>query len=315
MTFILSLVNPDQVILISDRKLSAPVGNDPEVDFNKAGVLLTRTGRHIFGFSGLARYKRFDTRRWLIETLYDCCAPDYDVDKIVGRLRDRATAEFQSNPDLKELPAKSKRLSIIFSGYLYNVQPPPLQATGILTNFQQFKNNYDDPEGVDSQEAWDKFVMNYYFERRPLVNTCTSIQYIGMWRAMFLSDEPSLRNRLRERSSLRDIVHNGVSQLRKMANRKEASDFIGSNLSVLVISRDSISHVLSRKFDENGAITTFKPDYVVGISKSFHCIKSDYVQEKGLMSDWNPLVFPPDSDELACLCGAGKKYKNCHGKF
>src|SRR5947207_1064784 len=107
MTFILALGNREQFIQISDRRLSWD-GIPKDEEFNKAGVLLCKDARHIFGFAGLAEVKGFSTRRWLLNSLFDCSAPDYQVNKIMNRLKLKATRDFNSLPSLKNLNPKRK---------------------------------------------------------------------------------------------------------------------------------------------------------------------------------------------------------------
>jgi hypothetical protein len=143
MTFILSLGNREQFIQVSDRRLSWN-GRLKDDESNKAGILLCKDARHIFGFTGLAKYNKFDTRSWLLNALYECCHPDYQINKIMPRLRDRATHDFQTITVLRNLARERKRVSIMFSGYNY-YGSPPLGAVGILTNFQDFHSGKDSP--------------------------------------------------------------------------------------------------------------------------------------------------------------------------
>src|SRR6185503_2220130 len=136
MTFIFALGNREQFIQISDRRLSWD-GVPKDEEFNKAGVLLCKDARHIFGFAGLAETKGFSTRRWLLDSLFDCSAPDYQVNQMMNRLKLRASNDFKSLPSLRDLEPRRKRLSVMFSGYNH-YKNPPMAATGILTNYQDF---------------------------------------------------------------------------------------------------------------------------------------------------------------------------------
>ena len=115
MTFILALGNREQFIQVSDRRLSWN-GKLVDDESNKAGILLCKDARQVFGFTGLAKYGKFDTRHWLLNALYECCPPDYRINQIMLRLRERATRDFQFLPALKGLDPRRKRLSIMFSG-------------------------------------------------------------------------------------------------------------------------------------------------------------------------------------------------------
>lgn len=75
MTLLLGLVNRQQAILVSDRRLSVN-GRVVEDDSNKAGILVCRDAHVAFGFTGLAQDVRFVTRRWLTEALMESVEPD-----------------------------------------------------------------------------------------------------------------------------------------------------------------------------------------------------------------------------------------------
>ena len=141
MTLILTLGNQEQFIQLSDRRLTSN-GRLVDDESNKSGIFLCKDARHVFGFTGLARTGNFETKKWLFDALWDCSPPDYEISKIIQRLKVRATQDFKSIPALKRLKAKDKRLSVMFSGYLY-YQKPPLGAWSLITNFQSNKNYAD----------------------------------------------------------------------------------------------------------------------------------------------------------------------------
>ena len=68
MTFILTLGNGDQVIQLSDRRLTVD-GTLHDDESNKAGVLISDDARLAFGFTGLARIGSFATQQWLAAAL------------------------------------------------------------------------------------------------------------------------------------------------------------------------------------------------------------------------------------------------------
>jgi len=276
MTFILSLGNPDQYIQISDRRLSSN-GKSVDDDYNKAGILLTKDARHIFGFTGLARYGNFETKRWLLESLFQCCAPDYQINKIAKRLKEKANKDFKTHPVLRNMDPAHKRLGIIFSGYNYYMQPP-LGALGILTNYQDFQINENDPPGRDLEEAREEFVMHYWSEKRPLDHSYTSIQYVGNWRAFDMAEEPRLRKLLQERRSTTAIVNKAVSTIRKMADRSQSQGSIGKNISVCILERDQTSHVEGQYYSALKTPKTYKPDFVIGISDSIRDVIENTAQ-------------------------------------
>ncbi len=305
MTLILSLGNREQFIQVSDRRLSwnGRLKND---ESNKAGILLCRDARHAFGFTGLAQYDSFNTRRWLLNALYECCPPDYQINKIMPRLKDRATKDFKRISILRSLGAGTRRLSIMFSGYNY-YSDPPLGATGILTNFQDFET------GIDATEAWDHFKMNCWTEIRPLDREFTSIQRIGAWGAMTADDESQLRKLLLDRKPFQAISDKAVSLVREMADRSRAKGTIGKQISVVVVQRDQTQHVLATYNSAKLGSKTFVPDEIVGISDTRRRAVAD--REVWIEGSTGPetSLIPKVHKNAHCPCKSGEKYRNCHG--
>lgn len=305
MTFILSLGNREQFIQVSDRRLSCN-GRLIDDESNKAGILLCQDARHVFGFTGLAKYKNFDTGRWLLNALYECCPPDYQINKIMPRLKDRATNDFQTIRVLKSLATGTKRLSIIFSGYNYYGNPP-LGATGILTNFQDFQT------GIDSSEAWDHFKMNCWTEIRPLDREFTSIQRIGAWGAMTANDEQQLRKLLLDLKPYQAISDKAVSLIREMADRPKARGTIGKQISVVIVQRDTTQHVLATYNSAKLGSKTYVPDEIIGISDTRRRAVAD--REVWIEGSMGPeiSIIPKVYKNAPCPCQSGERYRDCHG--
>ena len=114
MTLILGLANQQQVILISDRRLSVN-GKVVEDESNKAATLNLQDARLAVGFTGLARAGRFQTRRWLLEALLESANPDYQMESTIRRFCNRATQDFA---EIVLRRKSDKRLTVVLAGYL-----------------------------------------------------------------------------------------------------------------------------------------------------------------------------------------------------
>ena len=198
MTLILTLGNSDQVIQVSDRRLSWQ-GKVVEDESSKAGLLTCLNARLAFGFAGLAKYGSFSTRDWLLKALMDSGPPEFTAKEVLERLRVRVSDTFRLDPALRVAQREDKRLSIIFSGYLYH-HSPPLAAFAILTNYQDLDSGQDEPD------AWDEFRLELASEGRPCDGEPTLIQRVGNWRAMTGDDERALRGLLEDRKPARAII-------------------------------------------------------------------------------------------------------------
>lgn len=246
MTLILTLGNSDQVIQVSDRRLSWN-GRLIEDESSKAGLVTCLNARLAFGFTGLARLGSFCTRDWLLDAIMQSGPPDYAVAGVLERLRGHASDIFARHPALRRSPRKDTRLSIMLSGYLYH-HDPPLLGCAILSNYQNLESGQDDPE------AWDEFTRTTWSERRPLDYEPTYIQRVGNWHAMTRDDEVAFRDLLEARKPAHAIIGKAVELIREMADRPAAQNAIGKQLSVICIPRDPQSGVESGYYS-NGCPT------------------------------------------------------------
>jgi hypothetical protein len=310
MTLILTLGNLDQVIQISDRRTSwdaRPVDNES----NKAGVLTCVNAVHAFGFTGLAKWNygraSFDTWQWLLNALYDSGPPDYSVREILGRLRDRASETFSRHPVLRTAPRCHKRLSIMFSGYLYHHTPPRL-GCAILTNYQDFQT------GRDSFEPWDDFTETFWTERRPLDHEPTFIQRVGNWHAMTVDDEVALRVLLQARKPAQAIIGKAVDLVREMADRPAARDTIGKQLSAISVPRNRGESVKSGYFSETLGFVLYMADWVIALGDTHRTVMRDYQARLASPVESLPIVIPKVGRNQSCPCGKSVKYKYCHGR-
>jgi hypothetical protein len=299
MTIVLTLGNADQIVQVSDRRLSFN-GKLIDDDAFKGGIFVCSNARLAFGFTGLAKLDSFDTERWLLENLVELGKPDFDARSILDRLTQKATQDFARLPSLARVPGEGKRLSVMFSGYLYH-SSPPLAVYAIMTNFQDFVLQ------EDASRAWDSFKCTYWAEKKPRQENFTFIQRVGFWQAMSTSDEVLLRDLLSERKSAKAIVDKAVQIIRNIADRPQAVGTIGKQLSSIILPRD---------FNVN-FVSGYHPMY----SRQIICLtpmavstrdKQMAIAEPKLSSDI-PNVFPKVGRNEPCPCGSGRKYKKCHG--
>jgi hypothetical protein len=96
MTLVMALVNLDQIIQISDRRLTDQRGALFDDAENKACVLTARDARVICGFSGLAHAAQFRTNHWLVDALYESAPPDHLIVATIERFTAAATKRFSA---------------------------------------------------------------------------------------------------------------------------------------------------------------------------------------------------------------------------
>ncbi|WP_210468232.1 hypothetical protein [Vibrio crassostreae] len=144
MTMIVALANDQHVIQISDRRLSCD-GELVDDEVNKATFLECDDVCAIIGFTGLARYKRFDVQEWLLETLNKC--PHTNFLDICDYIASEGTALFNTHHVLKYTSKAVKKLTFMLTGF----RNDGLIVNAIISNYQCTKTL------TDSAECFDEF--------------------------------------------------------------------------------------------------------------------------------------------------------------
>lgn len=305
MTLVLTLGNADQIIQIADRRVSWN-GCTVDDETNKGGVVFCLNGRLAFGFTGLAKYGGFTTRDWLLDALYNAAPPDFTIGEILERVKNAANETFREHPSLKAAPKEHKRLSILFSGYLY-FDDPPLQGFAIITNFQNFQMGFDDGH------AWNEFAVTYWTEKRPLECIPTLIQRVGNWRAMNSTDETILRDLLEARKPYKAIIGKAIELIREMADRPAAQGTIGKQLSAVRIPINPHEGIETGYYSAVNLHVSYLTDLVYLLPTQHYVIKDARVEAVDPATT-PPVSVPKVGRNKPCPCGSGKKYKYCHGK-
>jgi hypothetical protein len=304
MTFILALGNSEQVIQISDRRLISN-GRLYDDESNKAGILICSNARMAFGFTGLAQFGRFLTRDWLLDALFKCGAPNFSIGKILEDLKVEANKTFSENVALCAAAKKDKRLSIMFSGFIY-FDDPPRQGFAILTNYQNFETYQDDIE------AWDEFAVTVWHERRPADNVPTLLQRVGNWHSMTQNDMNELRKLLKDKKPSSAIIGKATELIREIADRPAAQGYIGKQLSSVCIPSNLNENIESSYHSAINKHEIHCVDRIILLPEGqdvFKDVKFGKVDTKT-----PPIVVPKVGRNRPCPCGSGKKYKYCHGR-
>ena len=307
MTMILVVGNRDNVIQISDRRLTR-AGSVYEEDWGKSGSIVFPNGRFAFGFSGIARVDGVDIRRWILNSLYDLGSPDYEIAKTFQRLKDHATNFFKTNLVLKSIKPFAKRLSMMFSGYLY-FHDPPMIGSVIISNYQGLKM------GAPSEKAWEEFESLYSNEQKPMTDHVSFIQRIGAWRAMTRKDDDEIRTMLKERKPYKAIISKAISIMHKMADRPEAREAIGKQLSWIRIPSATNETIETGYHSNIPTHATFIPSAVILLGDKNRSVFEEPVIEAVDPDSTPPMNYPKTNKNAPCPCGSGKRYKHCHGKI
>lgn len=305
MTLIVSLGNREQFIQLSDRRLNIN-GMLTDDESNKAGVFLCNNGRLAYGFTGLARIGSFETNIWLAEALMACGPPDYTAVNIINRLVEKATYDFENLPILNKLPKSKKKLTIMFSGYLYQHSTSlPVQA--MLTNFQDFDKRSDDPC------AWDRFKSWFWFPLSQNDEEITLVQRVGCWRVMSDEDAALLRPMLQASQPAKAILSKAIHMMTQMAEHPAAGGTIGKKISSIILPRDRMLPSEGGYHSDEISHKTYMPDMVTVTNTGENIVRGISIEAVDPATT-PPIVVPKAGRNHPCPCKSGKKYKRCHGR-
>jgi len=299
MTLILGLANQQQVILISDRRLSAN-GKVVEDESNKAATFNLKDARLAVAFTGLAKARTFQTRRWLLEALLESAKPDYQMVSTIKRFCNRATQDFAKII----VPRKwDKRLTVVLAGYCYNEIPPRCYCW-LVSNF----------EGSDiyGSEPLDEFRIHWCRNRLLPEDGYSLIFSPGVHTLVSQPYAESLRILLQGHKPASALVGKGVEVLRAIAKSPLSKNLVGQQCTSIVLPRspDSIG---SLEYHSSTVRTKlFAPSVIE--ARGGHAafiVDSPEVEIRNSSGRQMVLTVPKVGPNHPCPCGSGKKYKKC----
>jgi hypothetical protein len=310
-TFILAYGNSDVVGHVSDRRLTDETGVTRILPENKATLLSLADARLICGFAGLARTRSFRTGEWLLDALLEAATGTHLAGPTIERFTELASERFRA-PDLQMLPARSRALSVLFSGYRDTPGERHPMIWAWVTNFQNLESGCD-------EIPWDRFRATFSRVKKDEANP-TYIQRIGQWSAMTAGDEERLRGVLQRRESPQRLDAITVGLVREVAARPAARDTVGRELSSV-----QIGPVRPPEIDrgEIPMVGAFHPEGASHVYRGINQIVSIGAGLQLAIRDpqFAPVERRPDNAiavrkvgrNKPCPCGSGRKYKRCHG--
>ena len=306
MTLIIAAGNPDQFIQVSDRRLTSN-GIVKDDESNKAIVFNCANARLSVGFTGLAQAETFNTKDWLLSALNECGPPDFTADKIIKRFTDRASNDFYKISQLKKVPLVHKRLSIMFTGYLYHHEPP-LGALAVVSNFQ----NID--KGTEEPDALNKFECFFREERRPNNGAMALFYTLGTLPPVPKQDLRKITELVKKRKPARAIVGKLVELVEKMSDNPLSRNAIGKQIDSIVLPRDRALGAESGYHSNVVKMESYMPDQILVISEKLHMNVKDISIRPLEPENTPPMSGPKLRPNQPCWCSSGKKFKNCHGR-
>jgi len=306
MTLIVSVGNSEHFIQVSDRRLSSN-GKIIDDDANKTAIFVSSNGRFAVGFTGLAKYGRFETQSWFSRGLCDCAKPDFDSKQTIERFSEYATDCFNRDPFLRNIPGAHKRLSIMFTGYLYH-HDPPLGALSLITNFENLDT------GEISPTARDKFDVFFHKEPRPNPPRMKLFHTVGFQsRRLFSQDLNEAIDMAIDKKPVKAIEWKLVQYIRKISEHAASKNSVGGEIFSVVVPRDRARGFSSNYFPMSTKQESFRPNLIVAINEELHAAFKDVRISCSGESEGQPIVGPKLHRNQQCWCKSGKKYKDCHG--
>lgn len=305
MTLIVAAISADYAIQVSDRRLSVD-GKAQEVEATKATIFSCLNARFSVGYTGLARYGRFETAVWLRKVLRECAAPDYLAQPMTARLLKRATHDFRTLSELRDCPRRDKRLTLMFTGFV-SVRNQSRAATFFLTNYQDYES------GLDDVEAWNDFRCLY--ENAVDVDGVdppTVIQRIGVHTAFPQAQAEEIRPLLAARKPPAAVVGKLIELMHLAADQPSSGATVGKNL-ISVVLPANYALAASSNYHPNAASTvSHLADIVIAMPQIK--LSASKLQVQSTTPGAPLLSVPKQQRNARCACGSGKKYKMCHGK-
>ncbi len=303
MTIIFAIGNSDQVIQISDRRLTGG-GRILAEEANKAALIISDHARLTLGFTGIASYQGFDVFKWLLIQLHEAAPPDFNISDTINRFVVRITERFSKLHELRTVNPKDKALSLIFSGYIYPNGLPKLAFCVVSNYFNAATGNTFEST---SEEFNVCFYENSMSEANPIL-----LQRIGNWRGVCSEDEDRLRKAALERLPARAITDIGFSVVSSIADRMRSSGSIGRQITSISIPSDMS---VGAKSGYHSAIIkpeTYMPAIVYLMPKQHLTV--DNINVAPVDKNSPPLSVPKVKRGHPCPCGSNLQYRNCHGQ-
>lgn len=306
MTIIFTLANEQQVIQISDRRLTNVDGCISQPDSNKATILFCRNGRFGVGYTGVAGAGKFNTQNWILESLSKCGDTDLGAKAIFERFCDIATDTFNTNRDLKIVPKKNKRLTVMFSGFFYGKEVPLIGLCAI-SNFQDFNKQ------ENSEEAWDQFKI--YAPLQSLEDkkgTDALIFRVGAWKGMTDEETGELMDALINKINPKHIKNKAMGIIRKMSDRPVTKGTVGKDLTIINVPVEINKVVQSEYHPYESTWEQIMPDLVFILPDSKPIVTNIKITpvDKEPFTTWGRVM----GANRLCHCGSNKRFADCHGK-
>jgi hypothetical protein len=308
MTLILALANPQQVVLLSDRRIThnGQLINDNDDESNKAVILDCRNARLAVAYTGLAKARNFLTNRWLPAALMESAAPDFLMGPTIERFRERATRDFAG---IQVKRPSDKRLSVVLAGYCYDDTPPRVYCW-LVSNFETI-----DDQKPPRQEPADVFSTQYCRDKRPIEEGSHILLAIGVYRAVIESDFEALGTLLRQNKPSHALIGKGLEVIRAAAESAQSKQLIGKQCTSITLPSNPDEDAIGEYHSAKHVHSLYYPSFIKarGDGSGTYVVADPMFEYRDANNQPLPISVPKVGRNDRCPCGSGLKYKNCHG--
>lgn len=239
MTLIIAAGNSDYSVIAADCRISWN-GRPVDDETAKLSHYTFYDGRLISGFTGLAFWQGFETKKWWLSRLCDIAQPWVKATDSLSRLTHDFTKEFVSNEKLKSLDQSSKRLSIVFGGFI-----DQLPFSALISNFEDHNGEFTNVR--------DEFVLT----------KCHARDQSGAWIGMFGArkyvndrDRDELYFMANDRSPVEAVKGKSLSMVLKAAQETRNGGVVGRNvLTATLLSEGPVSSWYSTENQEDKLVS------------------------------------------------------------
>ncbi|CAN7460538.1 SEC-C domain-containing protein [Variovorax sp. LjRoot130] len=298
MTFALVAANADQIIQVSDRRLTGWNGGVLTEAAGKSGHLLCDDASALYCFTGLATIgDQFITSRWLMEALQAASKRNARFRELIEHFSEIATEQFRSNPVVLSAPPEHRRLTVMLTAYAAD----GFVFNALVSNFQDFINYVDHPT------AQPKFTVYCWRSAVPAFSNPTVVQAIGAFSAMTEADEQAMRRLLEKRAPYAAIRQKAVDIVGSISDRHRSAGTVGKRMNTARI--DSGAPMAAYSGYESDIVEQGLSvvDMVDG-----RTLGSGLLVGQIELTSEVPIVFPSVHRNAPCPCGSGKKFRFCH---
>ena len=297
MTFILVAANADQVIQVSDRRITCWNGSVIQEAYGKTGHLLCDDASALYSFTGLATIGTFQTSTWLMTALKESSKHNSQFQELIHQFAVIATSTFSSNIQILRAPVRHRRLTVMLTGYTVS----GYIINALVSNFQDFTNFINNPVALPN------FTVHCEISFESAPKNPTLIQAIGAFQAMTVADEQELRTMLDARAPEEALRKKAIAIATDISDHNYSSGTVGKRFNIARINFKEPFMACVRYVSDIVENTIPMIDIVDGRTSGSELL----VCQSTLTFD-KAVVFPKVHRNAPCPCGSSKKFRFCH---